>query len=267
MPGAPLTHIYLSPHLDDAVFSCGGRLRRHVQAGARAVVVTVCAGNPPAGPLSPFAQSLHVRWSGEASPPAAPAEIVTRRRAEDLAALAELGAEAVHLDVADAPYRLNPAANWPMYTTDEALKGPLHPTELNLVRRIAGKLTTLLHGFGRHHLYVPLAIGGHVDHQLTRRAAEVASGIYALYEDYPYVAREGDRWPDPAQTQIHGRPLTPEIVHLSEDDLAAKLAAMGRYASQLSTFWPDAPTFTAEVRAFAERTGGGIPAERVWRLG
>ena len=56
-----LTHVYLSPHLDDAVLSCGGMIHRQAQAGERVVVVTVCAGDPPPGPLSDFARSLHER--------------------------------------------------------------------------------------------------------------------------------------------------------------------------------------------------------------
>jgi LmbE family N-acetylglucosaminyl deacetylase len=265
MPSSGLTRIYLSPHLDDAVLSCGGSLHDQAQAGARVVVVTVCTAAPPPGPLSPFAQELHERWAGDGAP-AAPVEIMARRRAEDLAALEQLGAEAVHLDVPDCIYRRNPATGLPLYPTRNSLFGSLHASELTLVRRIATKLTTLLHGFGRHHLYVPLAIGNHVDHQLARRAAEVAGGIYAFYEDYPYVSLEGSRWPDASLTLAHGRALTPEFIRLSESNLAAKLAAIELYASQISSFWPDLAGMAAGVRAAAARTGGEAPAERVWRL-
>lgn len=265
MPPATLTHIILSPHLDDAVYSCGGLIHRQAQAGARIVVVTVCSGTPPAGPVSPYAQAMHERWMQEMA--RAPAEVVALRRTEDLAALAELGAQAVHLDVPDAIYRLNPAASWPMYTSDTTLFGTLHPSELSLVRRVATKLTTLVRGFGRHHLYVPLGIGSHVDHQLARRAAEVAGGIYAYYEDFPYVVREGDRWPTPASPVLQERALTPEIVRLMEENLAARLSAMARYASQLSSFWPGPEAMAAAVRQYAEKVGGGTPAERVWRVG
>jgi hypothetical protein len=61
------------------VFSAGGLLHKQSQAGARVVVVTVCTGNPPSGPLSAFAQEIHERWAGtgegEPSLPAAPAEV------------------------------------------------------------------------------------------------------------------------------------------------------------------------------------------------
>lgn len=158
MPPASLVHLYLSPHLDDAVFSAGGMLHHQAKSGARVVVVTLCTGNPPPGPLSPFAQSIHERWSAtgadETGRPAVPAEVVAIRRQEDLDALSELGIEAVHLDVPDCIYRLNPSTHWPMYLTEASLSGPLHPSEQSLVRRVAGKLATLLRGFeiGRAHV-------------------------------------------------------------------------------------------------------------------
>ncbi len=269
MPASSLVHIYLSPHLDDAVFSCGGHLYHQAQAGARVVVVTICTGNPPAGPLSPYAQSLHERWAADAGAanPRAPAEIMARRRSEDLAALSELGAEAVHLDMPDCVYRVNPGTNWPIYTSDAALFGSLHSSEQALVRRVAAKLATLLRGFGRHHLYVPLGIGQHVDHQLARRAAEAGGGIFAYYEDFPYVAHAGDHWPNPRSPLLEGRPLAPELARLSEPELAAWTSAAGRYNSQIGTFWPGQQGLEAAVRSFAERTGDGAPAIRLWRVG
>ncbi len=268
MPPSALTHIFLSPHLDDAVLSCGGLMQAYAGGGARVVVVTVCTANPPPGPLSLYAQALHERWAGEAGAGhPAPAEMVAARRAEDLAALAELGAEAVHLDLPDCIYRLNPATGWPLYASDQAIFGQVHPAELALVRRVSTRLTTLLRGFGRHHLYVPLTIGGHVDHQLARRAAEAAGGIYAYYEDSPYVATAGDRWPNPSQTTAHDRPLLPEFVRLSDANLAGKVAAIAKYTSQLSTFWADTAAMDRAVRQFAAHTGGDAPAERVWRVG
>jgi LmbE family N-acetylglucosaminyl deacetylase len=269
MPASPLVNIYLSPHLDDAVYSCGGLLYRQAQAGARTVVVTLCTGNPPAGPLSPYAQSLHERWAAEAgtAAPRAPAEITAWRRSEDLDALAEIGAEAVHLDVPDCIYRVNPATNWPIYTSEAALFGSLHPSEQALVRRVAAKLATLLRGFGRHHLHVPLGIGQHVDHQLARRAAEASGGIFAYYEDFPYAAREGEHWPNLLSPLLEGRPLTPELNKLAEPELEAWARAAACYASQLSSFWPDPPALAAAVRSFAQQTGDGAAAIRLWRVG
>ena len=264
MPGSSPVHIYLSPHLDDAVYSCGGMIHRQVQGGSRVVVVTFCTADPPAGPLSDFAQSLHERWQPDSHAPAS--AVVAARRREDLAALEGLGAQAVHLDIPDCIYRINPATGLALYASSPALFGSVHPSDLSLIRRTATKLGTLLHGFGRHHLYVPLGIGQHVDHQLARRAAEAAGGVYAYFEDYPYVANEGERWGGPGALGAHGRTLTPELIYLAESDLCARIEAMARYATQLSSFWPNHQAMDEAVRQFTSRVGQQAPAERVWRV-
>src|SRR3990172_8165028 len=89
---------YLSPHLDDAVFSCGGLIARQISAGDDVQVVPLFAGDPPAGELTPFAYELHRRWGGEGSP-------MGLRRAEDLVACSRLGATVVQLGFAEAIYR------------------------------------------------------------------------------------------------------------------------------------------------------------------
>ena len=80
-----MTWIYLSPHLDDAAFSCGGLIWEQVKAGETVEVWTICAGEPPEGELPPFARSLHDRWGTGG-------QTVARRRAEDQAACEVLGA-------------------------------------------------------------------------------------------------------------------------------------------------------------------------------
>lgn len=251
-----ITHIYLSPHLDDAVLSCGGMIHRQTHAGERVKVVTVCAGDQPRGPLSDFARSLHQRWE-------ALGDAVTARRAEDLAALKALNAEAIHLAVPDCIYRTDPASGQPLYTSREALFGEVHPAEAALAQTIAGEIAAVLRGAQPHRLYVPLGLGNHVDHQLARRAAELAGGVFAYFEDYPYAAQGSAKR---AMTPP-GRALTPEVVPLTQADLAAKVEAIAAYASQISTFWDDRAGMEAAVRTFGERTGGGRFAERLWRVG
>jgi LmbE family N-acetylglucosaminyl deacetylase len=47
--------IYLSPHFDDAVLSCGGLIFEQARQGIPIEIWTIFAGNPPPGPLSMFA--------------------------------------------------------------------------------------------------------------------------------------------------------------------------------------------------------------------
>ena len=192
--------------------------------------------------------------------------MVAMRRREDLRALESLGAQAVHLDIPDCIYRVHPVNGRPLYTTWSALMGNIHPSESALIRRIAAKLASVRRSVGRHRFYVPLAIGPHVDHQVGRRAAEITGGIHAYYEDFPYVADAPDGWAERPPCWPHSRPLRPEMICLTSANLKARCEAMGCYASQVTSFWPNRRAMKKTVRQFTERTGGGASAERLWRV-
>jgi LmbE family N-acetylglucosaminyl deacetylase len=239
-----LPHIYLSPHLDDAVLSCGGMMAQQIRNGERLIVITLCAGDPPPGPLSPFAQSLHERWN-------TPANAVALRRAEDTAALRILGAEVIHWDVPDCIYRIERGEH--LYASEQALFGDLHPAEAALVRILAARIRAL----GPARVYAPYTLGHHVDHQLVRRAAELSGAALVFYEDYPYAEREA---------VLPIAPLTPHLMLLDEASLSAKGRAIAAYPSQVSTFWKDVAEMELALRAFALKTGNGVLAERLWHL-
>jgi LmbE family N-acetylglucosaminyl deacetylase len=231
-------------------------IHRQVEAGERVVVLTVCAGDPPPGPLSAFALSLHQRWSQATIAGATPRETVAARRAEDLAALEALGAEAIHLAIPDCIYRAHPESGVHLYASMEALFGRIHQSETALIERLSEELVSvrgqMLDGF----IYAPLGLGGHVDHQLTRQAAERAGGVTAYFEDYPYAGQ---------LSAIAPEGMRPDRIWLAPDDIGAKVRAVSAYSSQISSFWPSLSEMEDAVREFAERTGGGRPAERLWR--
>ena len=54
--------LYLSPHLDDAALSCGGQIAQATRRGARVLIVTVMAGDPPVDVENAYIASLHTRW-------------------------------------------------------------------------------------------------------------------------------------------------------------------------------------------------------------
>src|SRR5215471_4676130 len=105
-------HIFLAPHLDDVVFSCGGALGVQVSTGLHPLVITVFAGVPsPSIELSPFAAKIHRDMGFRQNAQIA----VTTRRNEDARALDYLKADYLWLDYLDAIYR-----GTPLYYTDES---------------------------------------------------------------------------------------------------------------------------------------------------
>jgi LmbE family N-acetylglucosaminyl deacetylase len=260
----PVHTLVLSPHFDDAVFSCGGMIRRLTTGGRRVVVVNVCAA-PPAGPLSPYAATLHRRWGAAAGAERATAPaMVAHRRTEDEAALALLGAEGVYLEVPDCIYRMGPDGRW-LYQGDDAIFGAVVPGDEATAAVVGAALSRLAAVYRRTRLLAPLSAGHHVDHQLVRQAAEQLAAARGLglryYEDMPYAAD------DRAVAQALGDAAAwrPRVVRITPEHLAAKVAAMAAYASQISSFWPDEAAMADEIQSLARRRGGGRwPAERLW---
>jgi LmbE family N-acetylglucosaminyl deacetylase len=248
-------YLYLSPHLDDVVLSCGGQIAQLVRTDQQVSVVTIFAGDVPADVANtPFVQELHARWGLGHNPPAA-------RRAEDLAALKILGASATHLPFPDCVYRLG----WmgaPLYLTRDAIFGTVAEIETELSEEVVRALKRLR--VSRDvNVILPLTAGHHVDHQIVRAAGERWAGSrqVAYYEDYPYAEK-----PDEVTAAIGEARLCTELVKLDEAALAAKIAAIACYRSQLSTFFTSEAEMAARVCAYAEAIGADRPAERLWRM-
>jgi len=246
-PGARIR--VLSPHLDDAVLSCGGTLHRLRREGHPVEVITVFAGDP-VFPLPPFAQTLHARWGGGEDP-------MAMRRAEDVAALALLGATPIHWAFPDVIYRRD-AHGQPLCRDREDLFRPPHPDEAPWIERIRAALAALPWAEG-DLLLVPMALGGHVDHRLVRAAVEGAPlpGIrWGFYEDFPYAER--------AETPAGPPGGHPHCVALTEEDLRARAQAIQAYRSQWPIFFASEAEILERLRAYARRVGGGVLAERFW---
>ncbi|MDR5780666.1 PIG-L family deacetylase [Caballeronia sp. LZ065] len=91
MQKPPRRLLVISPHLDDAVFSCGALLA----AGTDALVCTVFAGTPEMPMVTGWDTACGFSDAHQA---------MEARRAEDIAALEILGARARHLSFLDSQY-------------------------------------------------------------------------------------------------------------------------------------------------------------------
>ncbi len=257
-----MKQVYLSPHLDDAVLSCGGAIHRRAAAGETVLVLTIFSGEARSDRgLSPFALYQHAQWGHLPRP-------MAQRRAEDLAALLRLRAEAQHLGYLDAVYRADAAGRW-LYTDLETLMGQVHPADPLLQDGVSG-LANLLNGLmprgDNTVVYAPLGVGGHVDHRIVHLAARqlLARGHrLAFYEDYPYAERDGALEAALAAAGAEG--WQPEAVPLDAADLAAKVAALGYYRSQMAVLFGGAEAMPSRVWAFAASRSPGVGlAERIW---
>jgi len=252
-----IAHIYLSPHLDDAALSCGGTIHRQTQAGEEVLVVNVCAGVPDYRQLSPFAREKHALWGD-------PEDVVVARRTEDRQALARLGAQVVYWDYLDAIYRTVEGEF--LYASEAAIFGEVHPAEGELLQRLRDDIAALLGAHPGATLYAPLAIGHHVDHQLTRNAVlpllQKGRRI-RFYEDFPYA------WWDPEGLQKVLQEL--ESIgdweaEISPIDVEVKITAIACYRTQIEDLFETLEAMAEGVRVYAHAVASAAGyAERFWR--
>jgi LmbE family N-acetylglucosaminyl deacetylase len=222
-------HIFLSPHFDDAVYSCGGTLGVQVSCGLRPLVITIFGGIPSATlQLSPFAQRVQQEMGADNTK--GPGNAVEIRRKEDATALDYLEVDYLWLDYIDALYRGSPA-----YYTDrnQLIGGDVHPADATIDRQLAADLLALQERLPDAAWYAPLGVGRHVDHQIVcsaaDRLAQRGAKVY-YYEEFPYILQAGNL---DARKQELGVPFEPTLVEMSEM-LPIRIAAAEMYPSQVS---------------------------------
>ena len=256
-----MTHVYLSPHADDALLSCGGVIHRQIMAGDAVRVITLFAGDPPDGHLSPFALEQHGSWGNPPRP-------MALRRAEDVAASTRIGAELRHLDLLDAVYRAVPGGRWP-YADLTALFGSADPEDPMTPTSLAGQISGLLAAESEVTLYAPLAVGHHVDHQIVHLAARdhlAAQHRLAFYEDYPYAETGGAT--ESVLQATGGEHWAVQVIFLDPEDVVAKVGALGYYRTQLPVLFGGAEAMPSRIWAFAASRCPGVGlAERIWWYG
>jgi LmbE family N-acetylglucosaminyl deacetylase len=231
--------IYLSPHFDDVALSVGGLLWEQSQAGKRVSVWTICGGFPPPGAYSPFAASLHNRWQ------TGPEAIETRKK-EDIAACQRLGANYLHFDIPDCIYRRSPKSGEHLYASEEELWISVHPDEEELIVQLAQRVQDLIPSDA--NIVCPLTLGDHVDHRLTRAAAEKLSLPLWYYADYPYLLE--------AENLKALETLESMQISISPEGLRAWQDAVAAYGSQISTFWQNLDEMRAAIQAYLHKMGG-----------
>jgi LmbE family N-acetylglucosaminyl deacetylase len=229
----------LSPHFDDAVLSCGAQIWDRTQRGERVLIATVCAAAPPPPEgLSPYAFSLHERWQAQGN---------FDRAAEDRRAVTHLNATPWHMRYSDCIYRRAPSGT-SLYNSDEDIFGSIAPQEMPLIDEVARVFKQFEIELSPNALVmVPRAIGNHVDHQLTRAAAEKwlishPRLRFQHYADYPYADY-------PYAESIPGG----EELPISPVGIRHTIQSLRAYASQISSFWPDDSTMVEKVTLWPER--------------
>jgi LmbE family N-acetylglucosaminyl deacetylase len=254
-------HIFLSPHLDDVIYSCGGTLGVQVSCGLRPLVINIFAGIPnPNLQLGPYAQEVQRLMGFQQNAAAA----MAARRKEDAAALDYLRVDYLWLDYLDAIYRGTPAyyAN-----RGQLIGGEVHPADLAIDKQLAQDLVALQQRLPDAVWYAPLGIGRHVDHQIVCSAADrlIQQGAKVnFYEDFPYVLQEGAR---EARLKELGGALDAVYVEMSEM-LHLRQEASEMYTSQIELNFESKAAMYKEMANYTHsiRPVHTVHLERYWQV-
>lgn len=252
--GPRYRQIYVSPHLDDAVLSCGGTIARQVASGQRVLVLNLFVATPDYSEISPWAQVEHnVRGN--------PPDLLEARLAEDRAVLEALGASIRYLHYLDCIYRRYKGQV--LYNSVEAIFGEVAPVEQDMIPQLATDLAAICAYQPRATVYAPLGVGHHVDHQLTRWAALrlIENGYdVCFYEEFPYVETAGA-----VETALGELPDWEWQPRIQEIDVEVKIQAIAGYATEMDILFGGEDAMAQRVRSYTARVAQGQGyAERFW---
>jgi LmbE family N-acetylglucosaminyl deacetylase len=292
--------ICLSPHLDDAILSCGAQLWQHRQAGTPVTVLNIFTATGPdlyrPRPLSFRPQALTDERIQEE---------------QQAAGLLDLHSQALAFD--DAPFRDR------RYRAYHHLMGPLSRHEDSLVTAVTARVRAVAAELQPTLILAPLGVGMHVDHQITHVVGQRLAPDYpvAFYEDMPYslapyallrrlpataptpvwdelrqasyayyaqhpVYRSLPRWQQPLawlgirawlrqqaqrplKTTVHSD-LQAEVVSCSATAFERKVAAIAAYRSQFHRMFVSLDVCRQQLADYALRLNNtSAYSERLWR--
>lgn len=246
--------LFLSPHLDDAVFSCGGAAARLSRLGWRVFVATAFTASVD----DPEGFALACQTDKGIAPQT---DYMALRRAEDEQALGILGGRALWLDLPEAPHR--------GYGSAEELFAGVSERD-TAHGELARALTKVISDLSPRLIFSPRAVGGHADHLQMLRAVldlrETHAGLerrLLYYRDAPYAVREKPVQPAPPGLANPPMQALPEFgVGCVLKD---KLNACAAYSTQLDFQFGGEARMRSCLTSFAEaeghRLGLGGPAE------
>ncbi len=237
-----MKHLFLSPHYDDAIYSCGGTIYDRIQQGESVEILTIMAGIPTIPlPNTPVLADNHQRWQIGDNP-------VLIRRQEDQIASDIIGAKTQYADILDCIYRT--VDGIACYPTESSLWKTIHPNDPAL--SALAQISLPDHDI----LYAPFGVGDHVDHLIVRdwawQLAQNTNFTVQFYIEYPYLRNQ--QAVDSAYAAFPIEATINEQI-FSEVAMAHKIRAMAAYQSQIVSFWDNEAMIEQEVRHTFTKNG------------
>jgi LmbE family N-acetylglucosaminyl deacetylase len=189
-------HVFLvSPHLDDAVFSAGGLMMEFKSQEVPMTLINVFT-KPSEPPYSISAKRYLTRCGYKDAD-----KLFEERIKEDKEAVDLAGAKIINLGYVDALWRRRGTTGlfnilskfipefdyiYPLFRFSMAY-GKISLADLKTAKEIETTLKALISGENNSVIFIPLAIGHHVDHLIVRNICSRFETKKVYWADYPYI--------------------------------------------------------------------------------
>lgn len=218
--------VFISPHLDDAVLSCGGLML--LLAGKVPVRVINVFTSAHEGPYTLSAR----KYLAQTKSKDALRQFAARKK-EDLNVLTSMGITVENLDLVDALFRRSKKSVLGSFIPEVDHMYPTYRFHMQSLARDEDSVEKLQkrlqHKVSADSIvFAPYGIGNHVDHQITRLACEGQFSKLILYADFPYSQRTGD----------FGRAVNGQQKYVIHPDKQKKDALIALYESQVNNLFP-----------------------------
>jgi len=238
--------IFFSPHLDDAVLSCGGLILKLAKNKQRVLVITIFSGVNEKTIVSGV-MSNYVKKCGYFNPK----ELSKERKKEDRRVMKELGITGKWMDFNEADYR-------PIYKNQkEMVDKRVIEKEDFLLKKVREKVEKImddnLNPGGE--VYFPIGLGMHIDHAIIKRVGEKVKygGVY-FWEDYPYKMYTSNQLD---LLMLRNKFCLSRVVDLGAS-IDRKKEVVEMYKSQLNVIFGSKPVFLSSFEKYYIKKNGDL---------
>lgn len=194
------TRVYfISPHLDDAVLSCGELILE--LADKTDITVANVFTEASDGPLTLSVRAFLKQCDRDDSK-----KLFEERKSEDKEAFDSIGVKVKNLEFVDAQWRKKDKLNWfekifgrlipelihiyPVYRW-HIINGKISKLDQAMMARIKLELLNLVGYDDNFIIFCPMAIGGNVDHLIVRECClDIFKNNLLLWSDFPYNSKD-----------------------------------------------------------------------------
>jgi LmbE family N-acetylglucosaminyl deacetylase len=171
---------FISPHLDDSIYSCSSLIRK-LSYLKKCEVITIFTSDPDITLIDQLNFGFFIKEKRIRAFP-------KLRRKEDISACKMVGASYTHLNFTDAISRSGFKFNQKNYVYNSSNPKKFHMDSMELLFEIERSLKSIINKSNLDCFFLPLGIGNHIDHIITNLSLKnlMKGDNLFYYEDFPY---------------------------------------------------------------------------------